>query len=322
MLLFLFFNIFINITKIVNNFAKYNLKNITQILDMAYNHKVIYDLKDEIYDENDYGKYHLSVELDDNFIRYVIFDLKKYKYIFFREYELAKQEEKITEELSLIFSSDNVIQLPYYSKSFLINSNGNVIIPNSLFDFEQREKIFNLNELFNPEKEVIINESVKNIDSTLLYRMNKGLHNLVNESLGSSLIFLNNYNVLINSFITKYRNDFDEYKLCVNFRKSNIDVFLFKGQDLNIANCFQYNSANDILYYINYIIEIFKLKQSKFSLIIVGELHKNSSIYDKLKIYVKDISFIKRNESFNYSYIFDEFPENLHYSLLNSYQCV
>ena len=289
---------------------------------MGNNHHISYDLKDAAYNESDVSKYHLSLELDANSLRYAVFDLKKYKYILFKEYQLNDDLGLRLSELESIFISDSLLQDNFYTKSFTLNINGSVIIPNSLFDFSQREKILALSENFVPDKDVIINESIKNLDSTLLYSIDARLYNIIKNSATKDFLLIHQHNVLINSLISKYKNNFSGYKLCINFRRNHIDILLFKAQDLLIANYFKHNSVNDIVYYVNYLIDIFKLNQADFDLVMLGEIDKRSMIYDKLKIYVKEISFCSRNESFNYSYIFDDFGENMYYVLLNSYQCV
>jgi len=50
-----------------------------------------------------------------------------------------------------------------------------------------------------------------------------------------------------------------------------------------------------------------------------GNIERKSTIFELISKYVKKITFGKRPKGLEYSYVFNELPEQFHFALLNQY---
>jgi len=63
------------------------------------------------------------------------------------------------------------------------------------------------------------------------------------------------------------------------------------------------------------------LNPEDVNLIIIGNINKTDSTYTMINQYIKNYSFIPRNDNYGYSYILDELKHHSYYTLFNAMQC-
>ena len=69
---------------------------------------------------------------------------------------------------------------------------------------------------------------------------------------------------------------------------------------LLFANCFEYDTKEDFLYYLLFTAEQLSLNPEKFELILLGDINKNSPAYKMAWDYIKNISFMGPFHSFSF----------------------
>jgi hypothetical protein len=94
-------------------------------------------------------------------------------------------------------------------------------------------------------------------------------------------------------------------------------VLAFDGGQLIYCNAFHFMTPEDIAYYLIFVFEQLNLNPEEVGLTLLGNIDRYSPVYDLLFRYIRNIEFAGRNESFGYSYLFNEIPDHFYYSLLS-----
>lgn len=97
-------------------------------------------------------------------------------------------------------------------------------------------------------------------------------------------------------------------------------IFVKEGQSLLLANRYEIHSAEDILYYLLFVTDQFKLNPALLQLSIAGNVETNSEIILFLKKYIKHVTPVKGHKSINWSEL-NGMPQHFNYTLLNRIFC-
>ena len=78
-------------------------------------------------------------------------------------------------------------------------------------------------------------------------------------------------------------------RIYVNINKSYLNIIVFKGKELNYYNTFDYESKDDILYFILFVIEQNKLINNETKMKLIGEEKIIKNYYDYLSKFIKNL---------------------------------
>ena len=109
--------------------------------------------------------------------------------------------------------------------------------------------------------------------------------------------------------------------LFVNTGHAHIDILQIKDKKLDYYNTFRYNTAEDFMYYLVFVVEQLNLNPESVQLMLLGEIEKHSPLSDLMHKYIRNIQFLERNSDHRYSFVFDQLPGHYYYNLLNASLC-
>ena len=78
-------------------------------------------------------------------------------------------------------------------------------------------------------------------------------------------------------------------RIYVNINKSYLNIIVFKGKELNYYNSFDYETKDDILYFILFVIEQNKLINNETKMKLIGEEKIIKNYYDYLLKFIKNL---------------------------------
>jgi hypothetical protein len=107
----------------------------------------------------------------------------------------------------------------------------------------------------------------------------------------------------------------------VNTGQSHIDILQIRDKKLDYYNSFRYNTSEDFMYFLVFVVEQLKLNPESVQVVLLGEIERHSSLSDLLHKYIRHISFIDRSSDHRYSFVFDQLPGHYYYNLLNASLC-
>ncbi|VAW25876.1 FIG032012: hypothetical protein, partial [hydrothermal vent metagenome] len=119
--------------------------------------------------------------------------------------------------------------------------------------------------------------------------------------------------ILIEKLLNVYKNT-EEVIFFINVTKTNFDIVVFKNKKLELFNSFHFKTKEDFIYYVLFITEQLNLNPEEFKLVLLGDIEKNSDVYNILYQYIRNITFFSPA---NFPSILKNISPHSHFTLLN-----
>lgn len=102
----------------------------------------------------------------------------------------------------------------------------------------------------------------------------------------------------------------------INVFPTHFDLCVFDEKNLKICNSFDYFSPEDFVYYVLFVFEQLTLDPETVALFLCGEIDKDSKTFDLLFTYVRDVSFLEKDQGLTFKNTPLEEAELHYYQLL------
>ena len=132
-------------------------------------------------------------------------------------------------------------------------------------------------------------ESLPVFDCYLVYAVETSLQGLTEQHRSREVLVQHLSYALIQAF--HHLADHSEHQIFVHFRFQSLQITVFERRNLVFFNSFQFQHANDALYFILLAFEQFKLNPLDLPLVLSGNLVEDSEIFRLLKRYFRTIRF-------------------------------
>jgi hypothetical protein len=278
-------------------------------------------LIDKSFREDYTRNFQLTIQLSLDGFSLAIYAPDKQRLVGYESYRF----DGVTSEARLVSAIDEVflfrqwIIYPFQAVVVVVDHNLSSLIPLPLFDEREMETYL----LFNhPKKDNsrIVNDMLKNADSCNVYSLSNILVEKVKEYWANARI-VHFASVLIENLLLHYKNKDTAQFVFVNVRDHVFDMAVLRNEKLHFYNSFKFSTREDFIYFLLFSLEQLQLNPETIQLIFSGQIESSSSIYEICWKYIRNISFIERNSSFQYSYVFDDMPGHQQYVLFNAIQC-
>jgi len=277
---------------------------------------------DETFDiHSTLSSYHLSIQAGFDAFSFTVLNTVSNKYILLKSIPLPDVSEEILfEHIEKKIKEDEYLSAPYKSvfvtfktpkftfvpEKYLIQNNIKPLI-DKCFQIEDLDEIH-----------------VQNISA---YKNAACVYILPNQFTNTILKYHKNSRFLFHllpSFIDGIeisKNHTQDNYFFLNINTNRFEILFFKGGNLMLHNSFFYLSAQDILYYTLYAAKCLNLSTNEITMILSGNVEKNSSLYSVLSKYFLTIKFSALKKGFVYSYTFNKFSAHQFSNLINLFAC-
>jgi hypothetical protein len=275
-------------------------------------------LTDESAQKDSTLSYYLYSRIAADGMSFSIFDPERKKHLALFDYpfEEALEWEKLPEILDKIIAQNDWLKKFYKSSFITIANNKSSLVPTPLFEPGKAPDYLKLNAEIN-DSSVLFTDNFKSIDAKNVYSVPNELTKRLKKYFPSGKI-MHSGTVLIDVVLNNYKH-VAKKQVFINVSPFFFDVLVHEGSQLIFFNTFQHHTKEDLNYFLLFVYEQLKLNPEEIPLIITGNIQKTSHEYELLQKYIRNISFAKRTDTFEYSYKFDEIPFHSHYELLNMY---
>ncbi|MGZ3920991.1 MAG: DUF3822 family protein [Bacteroidia bacterium] len=110
--------------------------------------------------------------------------------------------------------------------------------------------------------------------------------------------------------------------LFLNFNSGVFELAAKDNNKLVYYNVFNYESNEDVLYYLLFMMEQYQLNPLTCRLVIAGQLEESDELLKSIRKYVKHVSFAVNDKSFSSSFAGLKLPDHYFFSLTNQHLCV
>ena len=263
----------------------------------------------------------LSIEfLPDGFV-FSLMDAKAFKYIALEAFEV-KNATNVSEFASQVagFLEHN----PLFSQSFAkaivsVYSPYLVLAPGDVTDANKAGRLYSTCATL-PEGHSLKTEPLHIFDACGIYPVPDKLIETCEKlftdyqirSYGVSMI----KNVLASQKLEKWNAD-----VIIHIKRTHAEVLLLKQDTLLFYRSFQISCFDDLLYYLFFVLEQYKMNAHHMNAVAMGELPMDSANFSVLASFFKDLSLPARNDAFKYGSGFESIPGHYYYNLLNLNTC-
>ncbi len=197
------------------------------------------------------------------------------------------EEINIVEILSELKNKLNKFNLSNVVKvTLILNNKLSVLIPNDLYEENNCLDYLKFNSRL-ITNDTASSDYVEELDTHNIYIAYGNITNYLIEKFGSFEYF--HYStVLLKKLYSETLKD-EKLRFYVNINKSYLNIIIFDGRKLDYINTFEYETREDILYFILFVMEQNKMvnDETKINLIVKKEFHEEN--YSYLSKFIKNI---------------------------------
>ncbi|MBL4593099.1 MAG: DUF3822 family protein [Flavobacteriales bacterium] len=230
---------------------------------------------DKSYAENKAKTYKLYIELSNNGLKHTVFDTNNNTFIGFEEYRFTDvyNDYSVVEPIKDIIATSPLYKNEFNAINVAFVNNRPTLIPNAIFKADKLESFHQFN--FSKQEEdqffsdQLINLSAHNIYSIpdFITELFSSLKDVSFKHFSSSLIEASLINAKSNKALSLIH---------VHILPSSFQIVVIKNQKLELYNSFIYQSSEDFIYYLFFVLDQLNINNEEASITLTGEVEKNS----------------------------------------------
>ncbi|WP_395076510.1 DUF3822 family protein [Flavobacterium sp.] len=199
---------------------------------------------------------------------------------------------EIEEEIISFIKKTPILQSKFDSVLVLHNNNLTSFIPQVFFDEQYLGSYLQYNiKVF--ETDFITFDEIANYEMNCVYIPYVNINNSLIDCYGS-FDYKHSYSILVKKILDLSKNN-DEPQVFVHTEKDYFQIIVVKNQKLLLFNTFEYKTKEDFIYYILFTLEQLQLNPETIPLKMLGNVTKESEIYQIAYKYVRNVSLFFEN---------------------------
>lgn len=209
------------------------------------------------------------------------------------------------------------MKLNYHSINIALINQKSSLIPSPIFDENELEEYLRLNFEINSDEQLmhdkLLQSGINNcyaVNRNWLEKIKSFYPNATFQHFSSSFIE------------SSLQYSHHETAAFVNFDSKQFELLVKKNQQLIFYNSFQYQTAEDVIYFVMYAFEQLSLSNTETQVLLSGQIEKDSAIYQLLYKYIKEVDFVKVTEDVSYALPLDKKALYRYNNLIQQYLCV
>lgn len=229
----------------------------------------------------------------------------------------------LTTPLSQFITHTPLMQIPFQSINIAFVNDRVTILPNAIFTKSELATYHQFN--FVPlNEDVFFYDGFTNIAAQNIFAIPDYLINLFSEVNNKKICHFSTSLIEASLLYAKSTNALS--LVDVHVLPNSFQVLIIKNKQLELYNSFDYQTSEDFIYYLLFVLEQQKIDNKQANIRLLGEVEKNSTIYNLLYTYINEITIVPKralmkDSPLKLSYIFDDINAAYYYSLFQQYLC-
>lgn len=284
--------------------------------------KTIISVKSENFDLDAIADYQLLLSIGEDALRIAVTDINTKYLLYAEDYQFPSnllQSNELIAGLSRIFESHLFLKANFWHGiTVSFRKSLFTLVPNEHFEEKAVLKYLKLTGEI-PAETVCITTEQQTIDARNLFVADKEIINWLQDIVYPSckIKFIHQTSALIEGI---FQNNSGTYpvQMHVQVEKDHLVIIVNRNRVLELCNIFQYQSAQDFIYYVLFIIDELRLDPRTCKLNLYGQINTNSAIFELIHKYIQEISMSKEApKKINFGASFDNFPFYKYFDLLS-----
>ncbi len=209
--------------------------------------------------------------------------------------ETSTTPEFLLSKIEEIFNDSTLLKQDFETVTVIHQNNLSTLVPSPLFNEEELNLYldYNVKTLTN---DYLAFDSLSQLDIKTVYIPYVNINNYLFQQFGE-FEYKHHSTILIDKLVLHSKNN-SEKQCFVHVSQRNFDIVIIENSNLLFYNSFTFQTKEDFIYYILFTAEQLKLNPEKFQLVFIGDIEKESELYHITYQYIRNIDFIKLENSF------------------------
>ena len=203
--------------------------------------------------------------------------------------------ELLVPKIEELFNQFKILQQNFETVTIIHQNNLSTLVPTALFNENELQLYLDYN-IKTLKNDFIAYDSLTQLDIKNVYIPYININNYLFQQFGE-FEYKHHSTVLIDKLILHSKNN-TETQFFVNVAATNFDIVVIKNSKLIFYNSFSFTTKEDFIYYILFTAEQLQLNPETFLLYFIGDIEKDSEIYQITYQYIRNVDFIKLNIPF------------------------
>ncbi|GAB3815471.1 DUF3822 family protein [Pontibacter rugosus] len=287
-------------------------------------YRLSYQIQDEAFSLSQAAQCHLYISLSQKAIRLAVADTARNKFVVLEDYELitvftplqvAEQLRLIAQENTFLQSSDwGLVRVAVSNQQF-------TLVPETLYDPSHQFDYLRLHAELNPLQDVVFTYRHSGLEAINIFAVDTGVQQAMQDLFpAQNLQYIHQTSALIRSIL--HVTPRTTLRSMYAFVERNLVTLLVVGPaGLEFCNVFHYASPEDFIYFIIFVMQEQKMNPEQETLTIWGDITHDSSLFNILQKYIRQIKLGRRPADMDYSYKFDNVFEHRYFELYSLHLC-
>lgn len=273
---------------------------------------------DEAFDIKRLSDFHLVIQIGNNGLFAVVLDKEKNKFIAFEQYTFQQvySAELVADLFTVAQNESKILNNKYKSVTCSLVNNLSTLVPSALFENDSRRMYLKFNTTLQGD-ELIMYDDIRNLDTKNVFALPLSLKSKL-DSLFNKINYHHFSSGLIEELLAQNKNQ-TKKKLYIHVQASHFEALVIEEKKLLFYNSFNYQTAEDLIYYVLFVCEQLHLNPENIEAILLGEIERSSTIFSITQKYIRNLKFGERPDGSEYSYQLQTFPKHFYFSLFNNY---
>lgn len=232
----------------------------------------------------------LSIQVRLNGLSFCILDSEKNEILWYRKVDFEKEYTpvQILEQIEILYNNEKDLERPIKEVVLLFSNELYSMVPYQFFIEGEASNYLKFNTKI-LQTDVVVHDLFANEELVNVYIPYTNITNYLFDKYGE-FEFRHSATVLVQS-VTNITSESTTIAYLNNFT-GYYDLVVIKDGALLLSNTFKYDTPEDFIYYLLFTAEQLNLNPSEFKLFLLGEINKDSPVYNITYTYIKNVEFL------------------------------
>tara|TARA_B100000809_G_scaffold144339_1_gene141938 strand:- start:28669 stop:29517 length:849 start_codon:yes stop_codon:yes gene_type:complete len=265
-------------------------------------------------EDTDLRETHLSIQIYLGGFSFCVYNPTTNEHIAFQRFEFEEKQktpEKLLKEVQAIFEENKLLNQSYKKVIVLHQNELSTIVPHEYFDegnlkdyLKQTVKVLPI--------DYISYDSLTYCNANVVYIPFVNINNYLFQKYGG-FDFYHSSTVLIDLLQEKQKAS-ENHKVYINIHQNCFELIVFNKQELLLVNNFDFQTAEDFIYYILFSLEQLEQDPNTIDVELLGDIEKESELYAIAYKYIRNVKFYNNMQL---SKEYDSISKHSNFILLN-----
>ena len=288
------------------------------------NFRLSHKIQDEGFAISSASYCNLYLSVSQKSIRLAVVDMERNKFVMLEDYELITvfTPAQVAEQLQLIGRENPLLKEQNWKTIRVAISNQHfTLVPETLYDPAHRQDYLRLNSELNTQEDVVLSYRHGGLEAVNIFSVDaaayKALHGLFPRK---QVQMVHQTSALIRS-ILHHTDRSPARHMCIFVERGYVTILVVSQSGLEFCNVFQYQTPEDFIYFIVFVMQEQKLNPEQETLLAWGDITHDSSLFHILQKYVRHVKLGKKPTDVEYSYKFHDMFDHRYFELYSLHLC-